>query len=228
MDELVYQLDFTLPRIMQPIQDLIDAMPGRIEGSQSRYIMEYLDQTIQQIQEEAKEWTRIQGGESLLQTPLLLRLEAIAARRKGEYQKAIEIYKRLVDPPKQDTCEVPIEYGVTLELMNGYSDALEQTDRIALKPIHDSENLGNYGWLLTDLGKYSEGINCLRQAISNGPGLIEWQAHLAMILSENGQISEALKTARGLTEMNPHDGPVWAIRSMIESLAEYHTPTALT
>ena len=227
MDELVHQLDFTLPSIMQPIQDLIDAMPGRIEGSQSRYITEYLDQTIQQIQEEAKEWTRIQGGESLLQTPLLLRLEAMAARRKGDYHKAIEIYKRLVDLPKQDTCEVLIEYAVTLELMDRYSDALEQTARIAQNPIQDSENLGNYGWLLTDLGKYSEGIIYLRQAISKGPGLIEWQAQLAMILSEAGQISEALKNARDLTEMNPHDGRVWAIRSMIESLAGYHTTTAL-
>ena len=227
MDELVRQLDFTLPSIMQPIQDLINAMPGRIEGSQSRYITEYLDQTIQQIQEEAKEWTRTQGGESLLQTPLLLRLEAMAARRKREYQKAIEIYKRLVDLPKQDTCEVLIEYGVTLELMDRYSDALEQTARIAQSPIQDSENLGNYGWLLTDLGKYREGINYLKQAIGKGPGLIEWQAHLAMILSEDGQISEALKKAQELTDMNPDDGRVWAIRSMIESLAGYHTETAL-
>ena len=227
MDVLVHELDFTLPSIMQPIQDLINAMPGRIEGSQSRYITEYLDQTIQQIQEEAKDWTRIQGGESLLQTPLLLRLEAMAARRKGEYQKAIDIYEHLVDLPKQNTCEVLIEYAVTLELIDRYSDALEQTARIAQSPIQDSENLGNYGWLLTDLGKYSEGINYLKQAISKGPGLIEWQAHLAMILSEDGQISEAMKKAQELTDMNPYDGRVWAIRSMIESLAGYHTETSL-
>ena len=227
MDQLVHQLNLTLPSIMQPIQDLIDAMPGRIEGSQSRYITDYLDQTIQQIQEEAKEWTRIQGGESLLQTPLLLRLEAMAARRNGEYQRAIKIYERLVEFPNQDTCEVLIEYAVTLELMDRYLKAVEQTAKIALKPIQDAENLGNYGLLLTDLGKYSEGISHLRRAIRHGPGLMEWQAHLAMILSEDGQISEALKIARALTAMNPEEGRVWAARSMIESLAGSHTPTAL-
>ena len=226
MDKLVYQLGVTLPSIMQPIQDLIDAMPGRIEGSQSRYITEYLDQTIQQIHEEAEAWTRIQGSESLWQTPLLLRLEAMAARRNGEYQRAIDIYERLVALPNQDTCEVLIEYTVTLELMDSYSLALKQIDRIARKPIQDSENLGNYGWLLSDLGKYSEGISHLRQAIRHGPGLIEWQTHLAMILSEKGQMTEALKIARDLTEMNPQDGRVWAVRSRIESLAGYHTATA--
>ena len=111
MDELAHQLDLTLPDIMQPIQDLIDAMPGRIEGSPSNYITQYLDQTIQQINEEAQEWTRILRDGSLLQTPLLLRLEAMASRRKGNYEKAIGIYERLVKLPKQDTCEVLIEYG---------------------------------------------------------------------------------------------------------------------
>ena len=117
--------------------------------------------------------------------------------------------------------------GVTLELMDRYEAALEQAARIALEPIQDSENLGNYGWLLTDLGKYSEGISSLRRAISNGPGLIEWQVHLAMILSENGETSEALRIARDLTEMNPHHGRVWATLSMIESLAGGHTSEAL-
>ena len=77
MDELFYQLDITLPSIMQPIQDLIDAMPGRIEGGQSVHITEYLNQSIKQIQEEAEKYTRVLGGQSLLQTPLLLRLEAM-------------------------------------------------------------------------------------------------------------------------------------------------------
>ena len=227
MDELVHQLDLTLPSIMQPIQDLIDAMPGRIEGSPSNYITQYLDQTIQQINEEGQEWTRILGDGSLLQTPLLLRLEAMAARRNSDYEKAIGIYERLVKLPKQDTCEVLIEYGVTLELMDRYADALEQAARIALKPIQDSENFGNYGWLLTDLGKYSEGISYLMRAISSGPGLIEWQVHLARILSEYSETSEALKHARALTEMNPHHGQVWATLSMIESLTGGHTSEAL-
>ena len=219
MDELFHQLDITLPSIMQPIQDLIDAMPGRIEGGRSGHITEYLNQAIQQIKEEAEEYTRVLGGESLLQTPLLLRLEAMAARRNLEYTKAISIYEDLVALPNQDTCEVLIEYAVTLELMDEYEAALVQTARIAQNPILDAENLGNYGLLLSDLGKHKDGISFLNQAINKGPGLIQWQTHLAMILSEDGQIPDALKNARDLTEMNPHDGPVWAMRSMIESLA---------
>lgn len=227
MDELVNQLDFSLPSIMQPIQDLIDAMPGRIEGSRSLYAGRYLDEAIKQIQTEAEEWARVQGGESLLQTPLLFRLEAMIARLSRQFDKAIGIYERLVNLPKQDTCEVLIEYAVTLELMDRYEAALVQTSKIAQIPIQDSENLGNYGWLLTDLGEYKEGISYLRQAIRKGPGFTQWKTTLAMILSEDGQISEALGNALVLTEMNPQDGQVWAIRSMIESLAGNYTAAAL-
>ena len=161
--------------------------------------------------------------------PLLLfsGVRSMAARQNLEYTKAISIYEELVALPNQDTCEVLIEYAVTLELMDNYEAALEQTTRIAQNPILDAENQGNYGLLLTDLGKHKDGISFLRQAISKGPGLIQWQTHLAMVLSEDGQISEALKKARDLTDMNPDDGLVWAMRSMIESLAGYDTKSAL-
>ena len=121
MDELVNQLDFSLPGILQPIQGLIDATPGRIEGSQSRYVEKYFEEAIQQIQSEEKELARAHGVPSIPRTPYRLRLEAMNARLNKEYDKAIETYSLLVTLANQATCEVLIEYAVTLELMGRYS-----------------------------------------------------------------------------------------------------------
>ena len=74
---------------------------------------------------------------------------------------------------------------------------------------------------------YEEGIKHFRRAIINAPGLNQWPATLAMILSEVGRIDEALIYARELTDMNPDDGPTWATRSMIESLVGNYSPSAL-
>ena len=55
MDEVVNQLDLTLPSIIEPIQDLIDAIPGRIEGSGSSYRLKYFEEAIQQLKREEEE-----------------------------------------------------------------------------------------------------------------------------------------------------------------------------
>ena len=231
MDELVNQLDFSLPGIIQPIQALIDAIPGRIEGSNSRHIKKYLGEAIRQIQQEEQELTRAYGGDegefSIPRTPYRLRLEAMNARLNRKYDDAKKLYIRLIDLPNQDTCEVLIEYAVTLELMGKYSEAQELAARIERKNIYDPEDLGNYGWLLANLGRYDDGIRYFTQAINKAPGLKQWQAALAMILSEDGQIAAALHKARDLTEMYPDDGQMWATRSMIEILAGNYTAAAM-
>ena len=48
-----------------------------------------------------------------------------------------------------------------------------------------------------------------------------------MILSEDGRIDKALDHGRELTDMYPDDGPMWATRSMIESLAGNYATFAL-
>lgn len=226
MDELVHELGFPMSSIMQPIQNLVDAIPGRIEGSPSLYVSDYLDDAIKQIQQEETQLANAQGVNAIPQTRLRLRLEAMDARLKREYEKAIKSYDHLVQA-NQATCEVLIEYAVTLELMGNYSEAAAQISRIEEKLVDDAENLGNFGWLLANLGKYEDGINRFKRAIIKGPGIKQWPVALAMILSEDGQIEEALNHARVLTDMNPSDGRVWATRSMIESLAGFYTTSAL-
>ena len=226
MDEVVNQLDFSLPGIIQPIQAQIDAIPGRIEGSNSRHMRKYLGEAIEQIRREEGDLAQAYGVEAIPETPYRLRLEAMSARLNRQYDAANDLYDRLTRLAHQDTCEVLIEHAVTLELMDRYSQAvlmLPKIETIISKP----ENLGNYGWLLANLGKYVDGIKYFKQAIDKAPGLKEWQAALAMILSEDGQIDEALKYARELTVMHPDDGPMWAALGTIESLAGNYTTTAL-
>lgn len=226
MDELINQLDFSLPGILQPIQDQIDAIPGRIEGSQSRHVEKYFSEAIQQIRKEEEELARAHGM-LIPPTPYRLRLEAMNARRKREYDDAIKIYEQLVDLPKQDTCEVLIEYAVTLELMGEYSRAQQLRPKIEPNLGNDSDLLGNYGLLLANLGMYEDGIKYVNQAIIKGPGFEEWPPALAMILSEDGRIDDALRYARQLTKINPGDGQSWAALSMIESLAGNYAKPAL-
>ncbi len=221
MDELVHQLDFTFSSIMRPIQNLIDAIPGRIEGSQSRYIDAYLADAKKQLEAEEAKWARIQGSDKPLPTPLRLRLDALAARRRREYQDAIRIYESLVQLPNQATCEVLIEYAVTLELTDKYDEAIVQLENIQRELIEDPENLGNFGWLLADLGRYEDGIRHLSRAVAIAPGLTEWQKALARFTSETGRVRDAAEHAKILTELNPNDGQIWATRSMIETMTGY-------
>ena len=226
MDELVNELEFSLPGITQPIQALIDAIPGRIEGSNSRYRLKYFDEAIQQLQREEKELARAYGVDSIPRTPYRLRLEAMYARLKRQYNDAIALYGLLTKLPNQDTPEVLIEYAVTLELMGEYSEALKLRPRIE-RGISRPDDLGNYGWLLANLGEYGEGIKYMKQAIDKAPGLREWQDALAMILSEDAQVDAASDYAKDLTEMFPYDGQMWAARSMIHSLMGEYKPEAL-
>ena len=226
MDELLNQLDFTLPGIIQPMQGLIDAIPGRIEGSNSRYVDKYLAEAIQQIKREEEELARAHGMPSIPKTPYRLRLEAMNARRNRKYDDAIKLYRLLTALANQDTCEVLIEYAVTLELMGNYSEALKLTSKIE-RCIASPEDLGNFGWLLANLGRYDDGIRHFRSAISKVPGSKQWPATLALILSEAGHVNEALRYAQELTELYPEDGLMWATRSTIESLAGNYAPNAL-
>jgi len=146
--------------------------------------------------------------------------------RKRNFDNAVKRYNFLVRA-NQATCEVLIEYAVTLELMGDYSGAVSQLPRIEEKLGDNSENLGNFGWLLADLGMYETGIKHLERAITRAPGLKQWQRALALILSEDGQIETAANYAKELTEMNPYDGPMWAARSMVESLAGNYATSAL-
>lgn len=226
MDELVNQLEFSLPGITQPIQALIDAIPGRIEGSNSRYTLKYFDEAIQQLKREEKELARAHGVETIPRTPYRLRLEAMYARLKRQYDDAYELYGLLTKLPNQDTPEVLIEYAVTLELMGKYPDALDLRSRIE-KEISRPDDLGNYGWLLANLGEYGDGVKYMKQAIDKAPGLREWQDALAMILSEDAQVIAASDYAKDLTEMFQYDGRMWAARSMVHSLMGDYKPEAL-
>ena len=225
MDELLNHLDFSLPGIIQPIQSLINAIPGRIEGSRSRHVGRYLDEAIQQIEGEEKELARAHGVTSIPPTPYRLRLQAMSARLNRRYDEAIELYGRLVTLANQATCEVLIEYAVTLELIGEYTRALELIPRIE-GGIDEPEDLGNFAWLLANLGRYDEGSVYFERAIASAPGLREWQVARAIIVSENGQVDAALKYAEELTRMYPDDGVMWATRSRIESLAGNY-PSAL-
>ena len=128
--------------------------------------------------------------------------------------------------PKQATTEVLIEYAVTLELMDDYKEVLTLISRIEQR-INSAEDLGNYGWLLSNLGKYDDGVKYVIKAIDKAPGLRQWQRALALILSEDGKIADALNRAQELTEMNPDDSEIWATCSMIESLAGNYDSAAL-
>ena len=54
--------------------------------------------------------------------------------------------------------------------MGRYSEAIALTPRIE-RDISRPDDLGNYGWLLANLGKYDEGIKYMQQAINKAPGL---------------------------------------------------------
>ena len=227
MDVLLNKLKFNLPGITQPMQALIDAIPARIEGSDSRYALQYIDEAIQQLQSEEDELTcAYKAANAAPRTPYRLRLEAMNARLKRQYDQAVVLYELLTSLPNQDTCEVLIECAVTLELMGKYAKALELTAKIE-KQISKVDDLGNYGWLLANLGKYKEGIEYFRLAIKKGPGLRQWRTALAMILSEDAQVDGALKFAKELTDIFPMDGPMWATRSMIHSLKGDYAPEAM-
>ncbi len=227
MDELVHQLDVTFSSIMRPIQNLIDAIPGRIEGSQSRYVDAYLADAKKQLEAEEGKWANIQGSNEPRPTPLILRLDALAARRKRDYDQAIDIYSSLVRLPNQATCEVLIEYAVALELTDKYDEAISQLENIERKLIHDSENLGNFGWLLAKLGRYEDGIRQLRRAAEIAPGLTEWQLALARINAETGRVDEANEQADILTELHPANVRMWALSSTIKRLAGFDMTTTL-
>ncbi len=92
------------------------------------------------------------------------------ARQNRDYDHAVALYELLITLVNQETCEVLIEYAVTLELMGKYSEALAISPRIEQR-IRDSEDLGNYGWLLANLGRYDDGIKYFKQAINKAPGL---------------------------------------------------------
>ena len=97
MDELVNHLGLSLPGITQPLQDQIDAIPGRIEGSHSRHVKKYFSEAIQQIQSEERELALAYGLESFPPTPYRIRLEAMDARQNRKYDDAIKLYRQLVD-----------------------------------------------------------------------------------------------------------------------------------
>ena len=217
MDTLVNHLDFSLPGIIQPIQSLINAIPGRIEGSQSPHVRKYLDEAIRQIEGEEKELARAHGLTSSPPTPYRLRLEAMSARLNRRYDDAIKLYGLLVTLAKQATCEVLIEYAVTLELIGNYSESLALLPSIEAR-VNEPEDLGNYAWLLANLGRYEEGIAYFDRAINRAPGLRQWQVARAIIVSEHGQVDAAVQYAEELTRMYPDDGAMWAARSRIESL----------
>lgn len=224
MDELMHRLNFSIPSIVQPIQALINAIPGRVEGSNSRYTLDYLDEAIHQLSQEEADLAQAFGVESM-PTPYRLRLEAMSARLNRQYDQAIEFYHQLSVLPIQATTELLIEYAVTLELMDKYTDALQLVAKIE-KPISSPDELGNYGWLLASLGKYDEGIRSMRQAIDSAPGLRQWQSSLVMLLAEDAKLDKALAYAHQLNEMYPNDSQMWANRSMIHRLAGDY-PTAL-
>ena len=226
LDEIVNQLGFSLPGITQPMRALIDAIPRRVEGSNSRYTDKYFSEAIQQLRREEEELAEAYGVDSIQPTPYRLRLEAMSARRERRYDKAKRHYELLTKLPNQDTCEILIDYAVTLELMGEYEEALKLTLRI--EPIISiPEDLGNFGWLLANLGKYEEGIKYFRRAVEKAPGLRQWHSALAMILSEDAQLEEARNYAQQLTEMYPEDSQMWATLSMINSLEGGYDPDAL-
>ena len=218
MDELVNQLDFSLPGVTQSMQALIEAIPGRIEGSNSRYVLKYFDEAIQQLRREEEELANAYGGDAIQRTPYRLRLEAMYARLRRQYDKAIELYRLLRKLPNQGTCEILIEHAVTLELMDKYAEVLELLPIIEAK-VESPDDLGNYGGLLANIGKYSEGIAYIEQAIRRAPGLKQWQAVLARILSEDGQIGKAIEYSDKLIDAYLNDSQMLAVRSMIYSAA---------
>ena len=112
------------------------------------------------------------------------------ARRNRKYDDAIKLYRLLSTAlANQDTCEVLIEYAVTLELMGNYSEALATDIPRIERCIASPEDLGNFGWLLANLGRYDDGIrhfqigDMLRFQDSK-----QWPATLALILSEAGRM----------------------------------------
>ena len=218
MDEIVHQLGFSLPGITDPIQALIDAIPGRIEGADSRHTDDYLEKAILQLKQEEGSLASAFGRDQYEATPYLLRLEAMYARRKGNYDEARDLYKQLTGLPKQATCEVLIEYAVTLELMGEYLEATKQRPKIEANGISSAEDLGNYGWLLANLGECEKGVGFIEQATKKAPGLKRWRTVLVMVLSEHAKIDKALMEAEYLVKMYPHDGEMWAWRSTIWSL----------
>ena len=218
MDELFNLLGFSIPGIIQPIQATIDAIPGRIEGSNSPHAQKYLRDAIKQVQAEEKSFAQARGDPSVQGTPYRLRLEAMLSRMDRDYGEAVKKYEQLIRLPNQDTCQVLIEYAVTLELMDEYSKASDVLSRIE-QSIERSDDLGNYGWLLANLGMYDQGIRRLKQAIEKAPGARQWQTGLALVMSEKGLVRQALKECREFTRMNPADSNVWATLSTIESLA---------
>ena len=82
---------------------MIDAIPGRIEGSNSRHTLKYFDEALQQLQQEEEELARAYGVQSIQRTPYRLRLEAMYARLKRQYDEAIQLYNLLATLPNQDT-----------------------------------------------------------------------------------------------------------------------------
>ena len=142
------------------------------------------------------------------------------------YIEAIELYRQLSSIRRQATCEVLIEYAVTLELMGNYADARGRALAIE-ETITKPDDLGNYGVLLADMGEYDKSIQYLNRAISQSPGSRQWEVALTMILSEYAQLDESLSRADQLTEMYPYDGRVWAARSMVHSLKGDYAGEAL-
>ena len=217
MDELAHQLKFSIPIITQPIQDLLDAIPGRIEGSNSRYRIRYFEEAIQELRREDQKLASAYDVEVVPPTLYRLRLEAMHARLSRQYNHAIELYRELIEVRNKDTCEVLIEYAVTFELMGRYGDACQWAQRLE-RVISNPDDLGNYGVLWANLGQYEKGIHYLERAVAKAPGSSQWQVALAMILSEYGEMDQALSHAQQLTEMYPDDSRMWAARSMIHSL----------
>ena len=228
MDDITHELGFNLPDVMRPIQARADSLPARIEGSPSIHDIEYPEHAEQEIAKEEAQVASILGNnQSDPASLLLLRIRAMLARKKRDCPTANDYYGRLYGLPGYRTQSFLIEYATSLELQDKCKRALELGDEVEKLKFIGSDDLGNFGWLLFNLGEHSKAFDYLRQAVEAGPGLRSWRRYMVQLLGEAGD-PQATEEMRELTELFSQDGSCLATEAIVEAtFGDYENATKL-
>ena len=145
----------------------------------------------------------IQAGGDQTELHRLFR-EAVFWRNIDEYEKAVQIFRQLVEMnPKNAHYHYAL--GVSLHDIRRYEEALEEKQQAIKQEPENAQYHDSLSVTLHEMGRYEEALKETQRAIELEPENAQYHDSLGATLHKMGRYEEALKETQRATELEPEN-----------------------
>jgi tetratricopeptide (TPR) repeat protein len=136
----------------------------------------------------------------------------------GEYDKAIELYEKVISDP--NFVKSWYNKGVILVKSSRYAEAIKCFEKVLAIDPNDANAQYTRGRLLSLLGKHTEAIKCFEKVLAIDPDDANAQYDKGVSLGKLNRHEEAIKCFEKVLAIDPNDAKIWYDKGIAYGMLE--------